>query len=1113
MKKLFFVIGMILASLTAAMQISAQPSPMALRHKVASTSNRTAFPLGGERRSALPVAASSPQFKAPYQASPVPGTLYGYLAFSYNNQAVFGLNTLSKAGFINGLWYDSIYGTDGAQMSSGWYRDGKVCGFSPLIYSSLLGAQIIYIDYVEFDFATGELLKRERYDSDNRIYMQNAAYNTKDGYVYGYGNNKDGNFVFAKTPVDNPLAVEVVKVITNDSETCFSLTYNAEDNTIYGINSRGQFVKVSVGGVQTVIMSVAEADADSYITGLAYLSTDDRFYWNAIDSYEQSAFYSINIANKKMTKICDFGFEEQFNFLFSLVEEAAANAPARATYVSNTFNKGAQSGAITYTLPSKLNNGDNIDASANLTWELRIDGSVFSNGTAKPGATVDAAANNLARGEHIFSLISKLGTATSVNSPKTLFIGHDNPAAPENVVLSTDGSLSWEAVTQGANNGYVDLDKLVYIIRNQGSEIARTSDTGCHLDLPDGGQLNSYGVEVSAEANGYESTPTSSNRIVLGGALTPDVMLTPTEAESLLFKVVDNNNDGTTWEYYLDAFELPCFYSGYSTKNDMDEWLFLPPVKLDDPTAYYDFTMLARYMQIMYPDEFCEVKIGKTATPSAMTEVIMPNTRMIAPDFETFGGKFKVSEAGTYYIGIHCTSLVDMYGICVSRFQIKKTAANGASPAAVTDLTAKPGANGSYMANVSFKMPTTSLDGKALAADAAITATVTADEVKTVTGTPGSQQSVDILTKEGSNRIMVTTSLNGLDGDIAWVDVFTGVQVPEMVKNLKGKLSADMMSVELTWDAPTTGVTGELINSDDVTYNILLYNNQGSTWAAIATGIEAKTYTFSLPAGTAQSYYGLAVQTENSAGKNNNIRIYGTQLGTPYSLPMFEDFDGDYNNIEPFVVYQPTEDYVTSWEYVATGNLPEATTKFGYSLVATTSRAGTFARMSTPAVTTKGLTEASFDATFYTGWRSAITRVYYQTCDMTEPELLYTPNRYGTWHETSANLPANALDKGWVIFYFDCEFETTNQIFAVDKFGVYARTSQVDSVVATNGSLHSENGAIIAENFEGSEISVYTPDGTLVGHKAKAAAYERFNLAPGVYIVNAGASRAKLIVK
>ena len=52
------------------------------------------------------------------------------------------------------------------------------------------------------------------------------------------------------------------------------------------------------------------------------------------------------------------------------------------------------------------------------------------------------------------------------------------------------------------------------------------------------------------------------------------------------FKVIDNNNDESTWIYYVDGSGKGSACYVYNTQNDADDWLVTPAIALKAGTHY-----------------------------------------------------------------------------------------------------------------------------------------------------------------------------------------------------------------------------------------------------------------------------------------------------------------------------------------------------------------------------------------------------------------------------------------------------------------------------------------------------------------------------------------------
>lgn len=1037
-----------------------------------------------------------------------PGTIYGYLGMAGNGEPI-GFYNIKTNGLYTTLWADPLSMlVTGQAMVAGWYNDNKVCGYSAVTTNE--GALVLRVEYVEYDFALGDVLKQEVIP-DNKLFY-NAIYNESDGFIYGYGTCDEG-FAFMRAPMSNPLDISIVKNVTVYEEICQSLAYCPVDNGIYGITTGGKFVKVNRIGEQEELFPLDSRLTFTYVTGLAYSLTDNLFYWNMVGIDGSSSLYAISATEKSARPVADYISQEQFLFMFAINEEYYADAPAKPVYVKNTFDKGSLSGMVSFRLPSRLNDGSNISASTMIDWTIALDGKQYGSGKGKPNSYAEINFENLTEGIHTFTIRPSIGNRTGLSVPVSLYIGNDVPSAPRNVVLDKEGNLKWDAVTTGASGGYVDPEAIVYSVYFLGKETETTSATSSKVNLPTDAPLNTYFATVAATFKSKTSDATPSNIVICGNPLTLDVELTPTYSQSDLFTILDNNGDGHSWTFLPFDEQGACFYSDYSKTERMDDWLFLPVISFDDAKAFYSFEMQAKYFQLQYPDEFVEVRFGTEPTAEAMTGEVMELTRIIEPDYTTYGGKFRVPAAGAYYIGIHSMSNADMAGVYVKNFSVKKSAISDQSPAAVTDLEAETETGFMYpRATVKFRLPNKTMGGADIPASSTVTAYVSALSNDTVAGAPGSLQTAVVDLREGVNRITVTTAIGSIPGDVAWKSLFIGNTIPEPVDNLTGVVSDDMMSIRLNWLAPVQDANNVTLDPSTVTYNIYILGQDG--WEMIDGGITETTYTYSLPSGTMQTAVQLGVQAENSAGANNKLKVHMVALGKPQNLPMIDEFTNLQRLMPGYAYYIPADNYVANWDFTKSAELPDCPSDKGYALTCFSQRAGQKARFSLPAFSTRGIKEATFTATLWTGSNSPLISFLYESASSQTLKTLYLVERTGRWENIEIVLPNDAQNNGWARIYIECDMDAANQIFALDKYSV-AISSASESISAENAApaIEAIEGGIRISGGEGVRLVIATPDGRIVTTRTNIPSELTVETAPGLYIVKAGETTAKIAVR
>lgn len=75
------------------------------------------------------------------------------------------------------------------------------------------------------------------------------------------------------------------------------------------------------------------------------------------------------------------------------------------------------------------------------------------------------------------------------------------------------------------------------------------------------------------------------------------------------------------------------------------------------------------------------------------------------------------------------------------------------------------------------------------------------------------------------------------------------------------------------------------------------------------------------------------------------------------------------------------------------------------------------------------------------------------------------------------------------------------------------RTTGISGITDGTRAIYTKAGEIIVSGYDGSEIAIAATDGKLISTTAAARPTERYNVAPGIYIVKAGNTVAKVIVK
>lgn len=1032
--------------------------------------------------------------------------LYGYLFYSDDVDLDYGFYALGQG--ENTLVYnDPVFDRFGITMDNGWYVNGKVYSYSlDVEYDSDFGYYATGAYYSEMDFATGAAISAKELDLDNG-YMQISAYNSADGCIYGFGYDFMDNFGWVKAPGSDPSDIECVKKVDSEG-ICYSMTFNPIDGKFYGVTLANKFVSITPEGEYT---EIAALDNDLYDTsfqcGMVYSAGEQKFYWNP-----QCTDFSTGLAtispDGTVEMVEEYVDANQYTYLFTTDEAVSPDAPKTPEIVAADFAGGATSGTVTFKLPSEMGNGDAIGS---LEWFATLDGAIHSRGTGTGGTELPVEYNDLADGFHTFGLYVEVGDARSNQVTQTMFIGTDTPAAPADVTLTTT-EISWSAVTAGANGGYIDLAKLTYEVYLNGELIATTAGTTAAVDIM-ASEFGVYQATVIAVCGDTRSEAGVSNKLVEGKAMTLPVFFTPTEEQYELMSQIDANGDKRGWSY---SKYYGCLVTTFSKNgNPMDDWIFLPAVNLDSTDKYYTFGMTSRNMGVDFQEEYAEVVAFYGKPDLTAPSVTVLEKFKVGDEAENIG-RFQIETPGTWYVGIHCVSAPDQYGIIVKDLYVRDEMIVADSPAAVTDLTATAHENGVLKATVSFTFPTKTYQGNDLAADAELVATVKGETTATVTGKPGAPASAVVETHQGDNQIAVSVALGESGSPEATCNVYTGVDTPQRITAMTMEVAPDMMSAELYWNAPTEGVNGGYIDPELVSYEVYreVIDAYGSGWVKLADCGTSKSYTFVMPEGAPMETVTLGVLAINAAGHCGTITYRENLLGTPYTLPIVETFEEpeelEYN---PWLIYYGEDGVSYGWgelNLISPEVFPDNTKSalYGRSRIA-----GTRGTIGLPRFSTKNVAGVVLSIDSYTGEYAAETAVTAQVHGLATPMFLGNlPTQEDEFGTTIINLPDELLGKEWVQIYLDSEFTQTTSMMLATHVEVQDKTSGCVDIIAGNASIRGEKGGIRVLGHEGERVTVATVDGKTVA--AAACAADTFLPAvPGLYIVRTATAAAKVIVK
>lgn len=1052
-------------------------------------------------------------------------TIYGYLYYFQGNDLERGIYRINPASGSTFLWSD-VYTADWSMnMTGGWLRDGRLCGVNTMVF---MGGVLAY-GQIELDLQTGEVidffqLRNEGTDHSN-TYLS-MTYRDLDDRVYGFSYIPDGSaYSFNSAQATDIDTSEVVKEV-DFADICVSLCYNMQEDLFYGVTTGGSFVSIDPKGTQTKLFDLKLNNFSSTVTGLVYSPKDGKYIWNAYFKDGTSGMYSIDPVAKTLTKLHDCPAGEEYIFMVCPDDNVLPGAPATPSAATYTFTDGSHDGTVVFSLPGKTAEGTPL--SGNLEWRVLLDGTLISSGTGAAGSKITAQLKDIPEGNHTFSAFAGINGNFSMPAIHRCWIGTDYPVAPEGLEL-TETTLKWNAVTQSEHGGYVDYHSVKYAVYLNNDKIGETTDTHFDIQLPEGKPFTSYTAQVVAVADGKESEKGISNYITYGEPLeiNPSIHYRPEEKEFELFTAIDldgkTDEDGYTrnW-HYSETMGFPSFASG----ADGEDLLIFPPIRFSTTDKAYRFRMEAGLIHDRDRSGTIEVLIGTEPKLESMKQVIMPAWKPQYMLADIVSEYFAVNEPGTYYIGI--LTKTNEVGIHISDIDISTTDRAADVPMAVSDLKAVAGENGALSATVTFTMPTLTVNGKQIAEDAEITATVISRQyvqdhmdqgevttTKTVKGKPGSKQTLEIETIQNLNTVGVRCSVGGHAGSEAVTRIYTGLVKPYIVQNLKAEVTEDNMGVMLSWTPPVEGEDPGPIG-DSFFYTIWYYSDG---WQHLENvGWDELEMLVELPQDSEQQILMIGVMALNAAGQSDHISSTSCVIGKPYTLPMTETFPDYMDTYTPIAQQRPTQEYNGTYWMVDDPSTVAALfanqSKVAYiGYIGQEGVTSAKSRITLPKFSTENTSDVKFTLTYWGGPYDAPFSLLANKYGLKTPESVGSFPSGSGWISNTLDIPAGFVNEKWVELLIDNTFPNNNSFALFSGYSI-SGVSGVEGLSSDGeGRIFTEGGMLHVAGFAGESLVVTDVQGRVIVTVPQLEDLAGFVLAPGVYVAKAGSVSRKVIVK
>lgn len=803
--------------------------------------------------------------------------LYGAVVYNgewSQDNPLFGVYSMPVGGTPS---FSEVFVDAGMQIYSGCIA-GDV--YVTSVKQSILGI-ITVITHNVYDANTWELLYSKA--GSNQTLAPDMTYDPATDAIYGTFINAAGNgYVFGKFDIENCTVTEIAPVTAG-----FNGIATAPDGTIYGITGAGKLYTVNkTTGATTLVGETGIAT--KYLVSATCDPASGTLYYTLSPEDETGWLYTINKETAAATPVYQFPGDSEVVGLYIPAPAAEDKAPAATSEVALDFSQGSLTGSVKFTAPISLYDGTAVAAGTEgLTYHIKANGEEIATAATTYGAEINAQVTLPTAGEYKFIVTVSNEAGESPKMTAKAFVGNDVPKAPANVKLVYEGGkmkLSWDAVTESVNGGYVDPAAITYTVTrlNDNAVVAEGgSATSYEEAVAEPEELTSYQYSVKAVFAEFVSAAAESNAWTLGSILPPYSNGFDDESSINGFSIIDVNGDGKTWGWYDGAVRAK-----YNTKLAMDDWFVSPGFKLE-AGKFYGFSVKARANGSSYPEKL-EVKMGSAPTVDGMTTTLVPVTTLDSKEFVTLEASIIPETSGVYYIGFHGVSDADMFYLYIDDFVLGAAKDLGA-PAAATGLVVTPDQTGALKANFAFTTPDKSIAGDEITSLTKVEVYNGENLLKTIENPACGvviEESYENLTN-GVNTFSVIAYNEAGAGLSAEASAFVGINVPGAPASATIEEISEG-TVKVSWTAPEADVDGKPLNPAVVTY--VVAELQGSSWVPVAKDITGYTWEYAaVPAGE-QDFVQYAVFAETAAGTGEGTATGMIAVGTPYALPMAESF-------------------------------------------------------------------------------------------------------------------------------------------------------------------------------------------------------------------------------
>ncbi len=811
-------------------------------------------------------------------------TIYGSVIFGHGwedmgSEAPFGIYSLpaNDATQMKSVKLDDNLSAFGG----GVYVDGRyyMVDYSPYDYDGTVSFRV-------YDVDAGWRLIEERHLATYSSVASDLAYDPTTDRVYG---------CFRESATTNGYFFGTLNTITGFSSKIADLKQElialaaTKDGRLYGISIYGMLYSVDKNtGELTEIGQTGKTV--KYAQSATFDYPSGRMLWAMTPHYthESPEICEVNLTDGTVTTLTTIPDRYEFTGIYTTGSYADDNAPARPTSLKASLTGTSLTGKALIAMPDRAAGGGNLASS--LGYKLWMDGNLLKEGQAQAGAGVEAALT-LTRGMHHMKAVATNSAGRSQFAYCDFWAGSDvvNAVSPKAVMKDAQTvSVSWTAPQRGNHDGYFDPSLVTYTVTRQPDAKVVYDGSATSFDDKEVAdlQMGYYYYEVAAKVAGEYGDKVRTNVVQVGSALKlPYDQPFNDEVAAKTMTVIDANEDDETWQFFGD-----CFICGVSQEGlDDDDWLVTPAFNLSKDSVYQVS------MDVKAEEGYCEtvaVAAGQKAEAASLTQTVLAPMKVDNVNYRTLSAVFAPKHDGACHIGVHALSLyAEGSYLYLDNLKVK-CIGSVKCPGAVTEAKAEPvGASTDRKVEISFKAPVVNMGGETLTANLKhITVKRLTDNkvVETFSNIiPGDIcQMTDTPSADGTVSYEITAENAVGKGETVTVSTYVGLDQPGAVENLRIS-STDDGQVTASWDAPSKGKHGGLIDKASLKYNIA--NVDGSSLKSTTVSEPSFSEQMTMK-GDEQRLAWYVITSRTQQGKGIAVSTDTIFVGKPYAVPYAESF-------------------------------------------------------------------------------------------------------------------------------------------------------------------------------------------------------------------------------